>query len=112
MNSRSARYRPWMPAAGNHENALGNGPFGDGAYQTCFTVLGSGADAEVRGLWYAFTVGSVRVIGLNNDDVAYQDGGNSYLHGYCGGAQKRWLEAELARSRAEGGIDWIVVCLH
>ena len=24
-NSRSARYRPWMPAAGNHENEKGNG---------------------------------------------------------------------------------------
>ncbi len=37
-NSRSARYRPWMPAAGNHENELGNGPIGYGAYQTYFTV--------------------------------------------------------------------------
>ncbi|MBO0866776.1 MAG: fibronectin type III domain-containing protein, partial [Mycobacterium sp.] len=27
-NTRSARYRPWMPAAGNHENELGNGPVG------------------------------------------------------------------------------------
>src|SRR5262249_21278129 len=27
-NSRSARFRPWMPAAGNHENELGNGPIG------------------------------------------------------------------------------------
>ena len=25
-NTRSARHRPWMPAAGNHENELGNGP--------------------------------------------------------------------------------------
>ena len=27
-NSRSARNRPWMPSAGNHENELGNGPIG------------------------------------------------------------------------------------
>ena len=27
-NSRSARKRPWMPSAGNHENELGNGPIG------------------------------------------------------------------------------------
>ena len=33
-NSRSARFRPWMPAAGNHENELGNGPIGYQAYQT------------------------------------------------------------------------------
>ena len=33
-NTRSARYRPWMPAAGNHENELGNGPVGCHAYQT------------------------------------------------------------------------------
>ena len=55
-------------------------------------------DAEVRGLWYSFTAGSVRVISLNNDDVCYQDGGNSYVRGYSGGAQKR-----LAGVGAQGG---------
>jgi 3',5'-cyclic AMP phosphodiesterase CpdA len=112
VNSRSARHRPWMPAAGNHENELGNGPIGYGAYQTYFTVPDSGSDAELRGLWYAFTAGSVRIISLNNDDVCYQDGGNSYVRGYSGAAQRRWLEAELAASRANPDIDWIVVCMH
>ena len=37
-NSRSARNRPWMPSAGNHENELGNGPIGYQAYQTYFSV--------------------------------------------------------------------------
>ena len=111
-NSRSARYRPWMPAAGNHENELGNGPVGYSAYQAYFSVPDSGADAELRGLWYAFTAGSVRVISLNNDDICYQDGGNSYVRGYSGGAQKRWLEAELERTRNDNGIDWVVVCMH
>ncbi|BDB43210.1 hypothetical protein Mkiyose1665_40860 [Mycobacterium kiyosense] len=111
-NSRSARHRPWMPAAGNHENELGNGPVGYGAYQTYFTVPDSGADAELRGLWYSFTAGSVRVISLNNDDIAYQDGGNSYIHGYSGGAQKRWLAAELDAARRDPGIDWVVICMH
>ncbi|MBO0839803.1 MAG: metallophosphoesterase family protein [Sciscionella sp.] len=110
--TRSARYRPWMPAAGNHENELGNGPIGYGAYQSYFTVPDSGADAELRGLWYAFTAGSVRVISLNNDDVALQDGGNSYVHGYSGGAQRKWLETELARSRKDPNVDWVVVCMH
>jgi len=74
-NSRSARHRPWMPAAGNHENELGNGPIGYGAYQAYFALPDSASDQELRGLWYAFTAGSVRVISLANDDVCYQDGG-------------------------------------
>jgi 3',5'-cyclic AMP phosphodiesterase CpdA len=111
-NSRSARFRPWMPAAGNHENELGNGPIGYGAYQSYFALPAPAGDAETRGLWYAFTVGSVRVISLNNDDVCYQDGGNSYVRGYSGGAQKRWLERELAATRANRDIDWVVVVMH
>jgi 3',5'-cyclic AMP phosphodiesterase CpdA len=111
-NSRSARFRPWMPAAGNHENELGNGPIGYGAYQAYFSVPGPSGDAETHGLWYAFTAGSVRVISLNNDDVCYQDGGNSYVRGYSGGAQKAWLAKELASTRANRDIDWIVVVMH
>jgi hypothetical protein len=112
-NSRSARNRPWMPAAGNHENELGNGRFGFGAYQTYFDLPPqAGQNDDTRGLWYAFTVGSVRFISLNNDDVCYQDGGNSYVRGYSNGAQKAWLEQELETSRGNSDIDWIVVCMH
>src|SRR5579875_2646364 len=111
-NTRSARHRPWMPAAGNHENELGNGPVGYAAYQTYFALPDSGSDPQFRGLWYSFTAGPVRVISLNNDDVCFQDGGNFYVHGYSGGAQKRWLEAELGNARRDPGIDWIVVCMH
>jgi hypothetical protein len=112
-NSRSARHRPWMPSAGNHENELGNGPIGYQAYQTYFSLPRQSGQTDVtRGLWYAFTVGSVRVISLNNDDVAYQDGGNSYVRGYSQGAQKRWLESELRATRRDRSIDWIVVCMH
>ncbi len=112
-NSRSARRRPWMPSAGNHENELGNGPIGYGAYQTWFAVPPAAGQTELtRGLWYAFTAGSVRVISLANDDVCYQDGGDSYVHGYSNGAQKAWLEAELAATRRDPAIDWIVVCMH
>jgi 3',5'-cyclic AMP phosphodiesterase CpdA len=111
-NSRSARHRPWLPAAGNHENELGNGPIGYAAYQTYFALPDNGAGPGLRGLWYAFTAGSVRVIGLNNDDVCYQDAGNSYIRGYSDGAQKRWLESELERTAADPGIDWIVVFMH
>src|SRR5579862_3788037 len=87
-NSRSARNRPWMPAAGNHENERGNGPIGYQAYQTYFSVPAAAGQTDVtRGLWYAFTAGSVRVVSIANDDVCYQDGGNSYVRGYSAGAQ-------------------------
>jgi hypothetical protein len=112
-NTRSARNRPWMPSPGNHENELGNGPIGYQAYQTFFSVPEAAGQTDVtRGLWYAFTAGSVRVISIANDDVAYQDAGNSYVRGYSAGAQKAWLEKELAASRANRDIDWIVVCMH
>ncbi|HWE99049.1 MAG TPA: metallophosphoesterase, partial [Caulobacteraceae bacterium] len=112
-NSRSARRRTWMPSPGNHENELGNGPIGYAAYQTFFAVPPADGQTETtRGLWYAFTAGAVRVISLANDDVCIQDGGDSYVRGYSGGAQKAWLERELAASRADRSIDWIVVCMH
>ena len=96
-NSRSARNRPWMPSPGNHENELGNGPIGYQAYQTYFSVPEAAGQTDVtRGFWYAFTAGSVRVVCIANDDVAYQDGGNSYVRGYSAGAQKVCLEGELA----------------
>ena len=112
-NSRSARNRPWMPSAGNHENELGNGPIGYQAYQTYFSVPEAAGQTDLtRGLWYAFTAGSMRVISIANDDVTYQDGGNSYVRGYSSGAQKAWLEKELAAARKDHDIDWIVVCMH
>ncbi len=112
-NSRSARNRPWMPSPGNHENELGNGPIGYRAYQTYFSLpVAAGQTAITRGLWYAFTAGSMRVISIANDDVAYQDGGNSYVRGYSAGAQHAWLEGELAAARRDRHIDWIVICMH
>lgn len=126
--TRSARYRPWMPVPGNHENETGNGPQGYLAYQTRFDLPGNGMP-EFRGNWYAFTVGPVRIIALNNDDVCLQDGGFSglrrdnvpgylasgydpYISGYSGGYQRRWLERELAAARQDEDIDWIVVFMH
>jgi hypothetical protein len=112
-NSRSARNRPWMPSAGNHENELGNGPIGYRAYQTYFALPPAAGQTNVtRGLWYAFTVGSMRVISIANDDVVYQDAGNSYVRGYSAGAQKAWLESALAAARRDRNIDWVVVCMH
>ncbi|WP_326847432.1 purple acid phosphatase family protein [Streptomyces kaniharaensis] len=113
-NSRSTRLRPWMPCAGNHENEGGNGPIGALGYQTYFSLPDSAAssDDETAGMWYAFTVGAVRFISLANDDVAIQNSGDTYLRGYSGGAQQRWLERELRAARDSREIDWIVVCMH
>ena len=112
-NSRSARNRPWMPSAGNHENELGNGPIGYQAYQTYFCLPeATGQTDTTRGLWYAFTAGSVRVISIANDDVCYQHGGDTYVRGYSDGVQKAWLEQALAAARSDPAIDWVVVCMH
>jgi hypothetical protein len=111
-NERSARFRPWMPAAGNHEIESGNGPIGLGAYQAYFQLPSTETDAELSGLWYAFTAGSVRVIVLQNDDNCLQDGGDYYVNGYSGGRQLAFLERELKAARADRGIDWVVVAMH
>ncbi|WP_275414445.1 metallophosphoesterase [Planotetraspora kaengkrachanensis] len=111
-NTRSARFRPWMPAAGNHEIESGNGPIGLEAFQTYFELPSTETDEELRNLWYAFTAGSVRVIVLQNDEVALQDGGDYYIHGYSGGRQLALLEKELRKARASRDIDWIVVAMH
>src|SRR5215472_8830862 len=127
-DTRSAANRPWMPSAGNHENEVGNGPQGYLSYQTRFALPDNGS-ADFRGNWYAFTVGSIRIISLNNDDVCLQDGAfsafrrdnvpdyaangdNPYINGYSSGQQRAWLEKELATASRSGDIDWIIVCMH
>ncbi len=52
------------------------------------------------------------MISIANDDICYQDGGSSYVRGYSQGAQKAWLEKELAAARSNLDIDWVVVCMH
>jgi hypothetical protein len=111
-NTRSARFRPWMPAAGNHEIEKGNGALGFGAFQTYFDVPSTETDPELAGLWYSFTVGSVHVVVLQNDEVCLQDGGDNYVRGYSGGRQLAWLQKDLAAARASRHIDWVVVCMH
>jgi hypothetical protein len=128
-NMRSAANRPWMPAAGNHENEVGNGPQGYLSYQTRFAVPDNGQPTDFQGNWYTFTVGNIQVISLNNDDVCLQDGAfstyrrdhipnytangdNPYIHGYSHGAQKAWLERTLAEAHESDHIDWIIVVMH
>ncbi|HWF79908.1 MAG TPA: metallophosphoesterase family protein [Streptosporangiaceae bacterium] len=126
--ARSAAFRPWMPALGNHENEAGNGPQGYLGYLTRFELPGNGS-AEFAGNWYAFTVGPVLVVSLSNDDVCLQDAGFSsyrrdhvpgydalgvdpYIRGYSRGRQERWLARVLAAASQSDEIDWIIVCMH
>ena len=128
-NMRSAANRAWMPAPGNHENEVGNGPQGYQSYETRFTLPDNGEPIQWKGNWYSFVVGNIAVVSLNNDDVCFQDGAFSayrrdhipnytarradpYIHGYSGGAQKAWLEHTLRRARRRHDIDWIVVVMH
>ncbi|WP_375489168.1 purple acid phosphatase family protein [uncultured Jatrophihabitans sp.] len=111
-NTRSARFRPWMPCAGNHEIEKANGPLGFAAYQTYFDLPSTETDDELTGLYYSFDVGSVHVVSLQNDDYCLQNGGDYYVRGYSGGRQLAWLEKDLRRARRSRDIDWIVVCMH
>ncbi len=109
----SARHRPWMPTAGNHEVELGNGPLGYDSYLARFLLPDNGEEAGTAGLWYTFAVGGVRFIALNADDVCYQPGEPELdLRGYSGGRQTAWLEQTLKTARADPGTDWIVVFTH
>lgn len=110
-NQRSAARRPWMPTLGNHENETGNGPQGFASYLTRFGLPGNGS-RDFDGNWYAFTVGNVRFVAVDNDDVALQDAGNFYVNGYSAGAQRRWLERTLAAARNDSSVDWVVVFMH
>jgi hypothetical protein len=126
--TRSASFRPWMPALGNHENETGNGPHGFAPYLTRFELPGNGTPG-FAGNWYAFTFGAVLIVSLSNDDVCLQDAGfssyrrdhvrgydasgaNPYIRGYSRGQQERWLARVLAAASQSDEIDWIVVCMH
>lgn len=111
QNQRSTRHRPWMAAAGNHEQLTGNGPIGYDAYLTRYANPPNGVTG-LNGYFYSFVVGSVCFVVLQNDDVAYQWTTDNYVHGYSGGAQKEWLQKTLAAADADPAIDWIVVSMH
>jgi 3',5'-cyclic AMP phosphodiesterase CpdA len=110
-NERSARHRPWMPVAGNHEIEAGNGAQGFDGYLARFRLPANGSP-RFGGHWYAYTVGSVRFVCVAADDWLYQKGGDIYLRGYSGGAQRAWVEAELAAARRSRAVDWVVVVCH
>ncbi len=112
MISPSARCRPWMPVAGNHESERGMGRFGLTPYQAYFLSPPNGAGPDYEGLWYAFTVGRARFVMVFGEDVCYQDHGEVYLRGFSEGRQTAWLERTLREARADDTIDWVVVGIH
>jgi len=112
MVSPSARRRPWMPVAGNHESERGLGKFGLDSYQTYFELPGNDAGRDFHGLWYTFTVGRVRFVVLLGEDACYQAHGLVYLRGFSGGRQTAWLERTLRAARADTTIDWVIVAVH
>nr|WP_308301621.1 metallophosphoesterase family protein [Frankia umida] len=112
MISSSAASRPWLPCLGNHEIERGNGVLGVAAYQTYFQLPEHGDESYLAGLWYAITVGSVRLVVLAADDVCLQEGSPVHLHGFSAGRQTSWLARTLAQARADPGIDWVVVVMH
>ena len=108
---RSAMNRPWMPALGNHECESGNGAQGTLAYLTRFGLPSNGT-SDFAHNWYAFTAGAVRFISVDTNDVVYSTDFDFSIYGYNGTEQLTWLETELASSRANPAIDWIVVFMH
>ena len=110
-NARSAMNRPWMPALGNHENEKGNGAQGLAAYLSRFALPDNGS-RRFQGNWYAFTVGGVRFVTVDTNDVVYSTDFDFPIIGYTNGEQKAWLEAELAAARRDPAVDWIVVWVH
>ncbi len=111
LNQPSSMNRPWMPALGNHEVEMGNGALGYRSYLTRYRLPDSGS-RDFPGHWYAFTVGSVRFIATDNNDVVYSTDFNFEVRGYSHSAQLRWLERELALARSDPAVDWIVVFVH
>jgi hypothetical protein len=89
----------------------GNGALGYRSYLARYRLPDNGNTSH-QGQWYAFTVGSVRFIATDNNDVVYSTDFNFKVRGYSGTAQLRWLERELAAARSDPGIDWIVVFVH
>ena len=108
-NTRSARFRPWMPAAGNHEIEKGNGPIGLGAFQTYFGLPSTETDADSPVSGTPSPSARCTVIVLQNDDNACRTAATSTsaatpAAGSWPGWRRTW-----PRRAARRDIDWIVV---
>lgn len=112
-----ARSVPWMPCIGNHEiesqlDVTGTGDswgrWGYDPYRTRFQLPSNG-NAKFQNCYYAFRYGSVHFISVDNNDVNEEVTNNI---GYSGGAQRKWVEKQLASARSDPDVDFIVVLMH
>ncbi len=101
----SAKQVPWIPAVGNHEMEIGQGPLGyDGFHARIELPGGAGSPTYYVARW-----SNVAFVALDANDVSYELPKNT---GYTAGAQQTWLAAMLASLRADPAIDFIVVGFH
>ena len=94
---------PWQVAVGNHEMETWYSPDGYGGQFERF------AFPTANKTYYTFTYGNVAVLSLDANDVSNEIPANN---GYSGGAQTKWLAAQLAAYRKRSDIDFIVVYFH
>jgi hypothetical protein len=86
--------RPLMSVQGNHEI------FADLYYMQMAMPLAPELDAEVREHAWSLTIGNVHIIGLDSNTQEMTK------------AQVPWLDAELARAKADPNVDWVVTMCH
>jgi hypothetical protein len=100
----SAAARPWLPVPGRYQSDPDGGRRALAPYLSRY-VLPSDGSPGAGGRWYSFRVATVMFACLDSSDVAAD-------RSYPNGAQTRWLEAALARARADASVDWVIVALH
>ncbi len=83
------RSAPFFPASGNHDYLTADAA----PFRQAFSLPENGGDAG-RERWYSFDWGDVHVVVLDSEVL--------------GSAQTRWLEADLARTRAP----WVIAMVH
>jgi hypothetical protein len=99
---------PWQIAVGNHELEAWYSADGYGGQRARFGFPAVDGSAQPP-VYYSFTYGNVGFLSLDANDASYEIRANL---GYAGGAQAAWLDATLARFRADPEIDFIVVFFH
>ncbi|MCK2244453.1 MULTISPECIES: metallophosphoesterase family protein [unclassified Crossiella] len=98
---------PWMVALGNHEMEGWYDNFGYGGMRARFSMPDNAWAGST--CIYSWRYQNVGLISLDGNDICYNSPSNL---NYTEGKQLRWLEAQLARFRADPTIDFIVVYCH
>ncbi|GBG24602.1 Acid phosphatase [Hondaea fermentalgiana] len=118
-----ARKIPYMTGAGNHDvscNILSDlncavGQRNFSAYRTRFRMPSAESGAgDIEGMWHSFTFANVHiaVIDTESDYKSAPTTPWTRVGGGRGGGfgdQVTWLDADLARARANPAVDWILL---